>query len=120
MNESNTTPILRRLFYVGLGILTIWIGIHYYVDQVDSIYGFPISKGAGVLLSAFGVLILLYGLFRKSIPKSYDDNFVICISCLKSFYAKDVKNSSCPECDGNIEKLEGFYDRHPELKEKDT
>jgi hypothetical protein len=115
-HKSNTTPIIRRLFYIGLGILTIYLGIHYYVQQWDYRYGFRISKVAGLMLSAFGVLILLYGFFRGSIPKKYEDNFVICKTCLKSFNAKSITNSICPECGGHIEKLDGFYDRHPELR----
>lgn len=114
--KTNTTPFLRRLFFIGLGCLTIWLGVHYYIHQWDSRYGFPISKGAGVVLSIFGVLILLYGLIRRNIPKSYDDDFVICLDCRASFYAKEVSENTCPNCNGRIENVEGFYDRHPELR----
>jgi len=78
------------------------------------------SKGAGVLLSTFGILILLYGLFKKKIPKGYDDNFVICKNCLKSYYAKDLNQPRCPDCGGHIENLDGFYGRHPDRKKQST
>jgi hypothetical protein len=109
MNRSNPNPILRRLFTIGLGVVIIWIGSHYVAGQGDSSHGFSFAQSAGVFLSLSGLLILIYGLFRKSIPKSRDDNLVICKKCFKSFYAKDIVNSTCPECGGATKILDGFY-----------
>lgn len=100
--------------------MTILLGIHYYVGQWNFEYGLPVSKSAGILVSAFGVVILFYGLFRKIIPKSYDDNFVICKNCFKVFYAKDILNFACPECGGKTKKLDGFFESQPNNKKKGT
>lgn len=88
----------------------------FYTHQWSYLYGFPVPKGAGVVIGIIGLVFLLYGIIRKSFPKDIDDDFVICVSCLTSFYAKDISNNTCPKCDGNVENINDFYTRHPEHK----
>lgn len=114
--KNGRTPFLRRLTYIALGIMSILVGAQLYEDQWNYLHGFPVTKGAGVLVAVSGVVFLLYGMLSKNIPKEYDDNFVICVNCLSSFYAKDISNNVCPNCSGVTENLDGFYDRHPELR----
>jgi hypothetical protein len=40
---------------------------------------------------------------------------VICLSCQMPFLFTKVKNIQYPKCNGVLENLEGFYERHPEL-----
>ena len=72
----------------------------------------------------FGILIMLVGIFviyttLSSKRKYLKEKYLICPKCKDSFSQKDVSNSLCPNCTVELEDLEGFYDRHPELKEKE-
>lgn len=42
----------------------------------------------------------------------------MCKLCLKPYARGDITSNFCPECGTLLEKLSGFYDRHPELKDK--
>jgi hypothetical protein len=110
------TQFKKRMFFIILGSLSIWYGIKLYINQWSYLYGVPVAKWTGVIIALFGVIILLYGLIKKDIPKDYDENFVMCVSCLNSFYVQEISNNICPKCNGNVEDLGGFYVRHPELK----
>ena len=106
----------RRFLVIAIGIGAIWLGIHFYNHQWSYLYSFSVAKGTGIIIAIIGVTISLYGIFKKNIPKGFDDNFVICVSCLASFYSKDISNGICPKCNGTVENIDGFYVRHPELK----
>jgi anaerobic ribonucleoside-triphosphate reductase len=41
---------------------------------------------------------------------------VICPKCEESFETSDIKNSLCPKCGTQAERLKGFYERHPNLR----
>jgi len=117
MKDSRNT--LKRLSFVVLGILSILAGIIFIREGWDYHYGIAVPKLAGYLWIAFGVAILLYAIFTKKIPKEPHEDFVICPDCRNSFYAKDVHQNRCPKCEGTVEDLDGFYDRHPELREEE-
>ena len=40
---------------------------------------------------------------------------VICLNCQKPFSFYEINNYQCPKCNGVLENLDGFYERHPEL-----
>jgi len=113
MKDSNNT--LKRLSFIVLGILSILVGIIIIREGWSYRYGIAVPRLAGYLMAAFGVAFLLYGILTKKIPKAY----VICLDCRNSFYAKDVHQNRCPKCEGTVEDLDGFYDRHPELREEE-
>ena len=109
---------LKRLSFIVLGILSILAGIIFAREGWSSLYRLPVPRFSGYLWIAFGVILLLYGIFTKKIPKEPYEDFVICPECMNSFYAKDVHQNQCPKCEGTVEDLDGFYDRHPELREE--
>jgi hypothetical protein len=43
---------------------------------------------------------------------------VICLNCQNVFTYDIVKSATCPKCDGRLENLESFYERHPDLSKK--
>ena len=45
-----------------------------------------------------------------------NDKYVICKICHKAFSIENVPDNKCPKCNIELEELNGFYDRHPELK----
>lgn len=42
--------------------------------------------------------------------------FVICTNCGEPQRSEDLLAGNCRKCTGNVEDVEGYYDRHPELK----
>ena len=82
-------------------------------------YGYPVSNATGVIVALFGVALIVFAIFRKSTPDKEEDKFLICPKCKTPFNQKDLTDSRCPECKAELEDLEGFYERHPELKIKD-
>ncbi len=69
-----------------------------------------------------GLLLLFVGLFmfimafRKG-QRDYAEVF-ICPQCETALPFAEVPGEICPKCHTKLESLEGFYERHPELKEK--
>ena len=107
-----------------LGVLIILFGILIYFDTSPSIYGFSVPKSLGGLLIILGLFWLFYVLFNKNKlitnwKKAKEaESIWICPQCLKPEYRRDNPDLNCSVCHSNLENLDGFYERHPELKEK--
>ena len=109
----------NKMFILFIGFSFIWIGVDFVKHGWDNLYKFPVPKSTGVLIIVIGLLIILYGLFQKIKLNKPKDQFLICPQCLTPFDQKAVSyNKQCPICKVNLEKLMGFYERHPELKEE--
>ncbi|WP_031485951.1 hypothetical protein [Maridesulfovibrio frigidus] len=109
-----------------------WGPILFGIVAIEASDPFSLSFEAytrGVLLSSTarwvmifaGVLCIVYGLFYKSFMSSkkiVDCEKTICPKCERPFeVGKISKDGLCPNCQVSVEPLEGFYDRHSELKE---
>jgi len=66
----------------------------------------------GILLIVVGLVSLWISL-RKRRPTS-----LICPKCLTVRTWAEMETSKCNNCGVELEDLRGFYDRHPELKDK--
>ena len=51
-----------------------------------------------------------------SLASKIDPEYVICGNCRHVSEQKSESISRCKKCGGKLEYLEGFYDRHPELR----
>lgn len=51
---------------------------------------------------------------------SNEPDTVICLNCQVPMLFTKVKNLTCPKCNGALENLEGFYERHPKLTDKES
>ncbi len=110
---------LRQLFIACIGGgASIWLGILIMRKGIDYRSGFPVPRVSGLLICLFGICLILHAFLSKNIPKGYDDSFVICVGCGSSYYAKDVNRNVCPKCGGMVEDSKGFYDRHPETRNR--
>ncbi len=67
-------------------------------------------------LALWALLIYVFVFFVSLHFK--EEPIVICTKCLKSFFKKNTKDDLCPDCNSRLEKINGVYDRHPELKGK--
>ncbi len=67
------------------------------------------SAGKGLL---FSLGLIFWGIYKiKGNKYSFK-----CTNCLKISYLPQLKDQKCPFCGGEIEHLEGFFERHPDLK----
>ncbi|WP_320173585.1 hypothetical protein [Maridesulfovibrio sp.] len=69
-----------------------------------------------------GLCIILGGLLYE-FPEKYHEQGTICPKCQTPFgveYGRAPKRGKCPDCNVELEPIDGFYDRHPELKNKEN
>jgi len=120
MNRITFRLLGSILFLSGI---FIWIKPVYYSSRFGTTFDFSGIKwpfGGGLfIIGAF----FLWSSFRKKTieeeKKAKDDKKVLmCPKCIKPFYKKDCQDLICPECQAPLEGLSGFYERHPELKDK--
>ena len=100
------------------GVCLISLGISFKKHGWHHLYDFPIPQSTAILVIIVGFLVILFALFQKTKLNKPENQFLICPQCLTPFDQKAVPSEQCPICKVNLEKLEGFYERHPELKEK--
>ena len=72
------------------------------------------------------IMVFPYGLYKAywaviAITRndySSESETVVCLKCYEMFSVYKVDKMVCPKCTGSLENLNGFYDRHPDLKDK--
>jgi hypothetical protein len=94
-------------------LMIVW-GYIFYSTGWYSTYDVPVPKFAGILLIFFGIYFSI-AVIRKRKWKSVSD-YLICKECLTTYVRSELKNHHCPKCEGSLDELNGFYERHPELK----
>ena len=101
---------------------TIWYNPVYFSSRFGIIFDFATIKwpfgGGFIILGCF----FIWSSFRKKAIEADKiardkKKVLMCPKCVKPFYMKDCQDLSCPECGGPLEGLNGFYERHPELKD---
>jgi len=121
---------MNRTFFIILGtLLTIFgvsIIIHpaFYDSQLQFYFDFtkikwPFGGGLTILGAAF-----IWSSFRKKAIEAKkrareESKVYLCPRCVKAFFKKDAPTLKCPECGNMLEELADFYERHPELKDKE-
>ena len=118
---------LGRKFFILLGIVWGTFGIfvminpafyssylNQYIDLTDSKWGvgtFFIILGGAFIWSSFR-----RGAFEAEMRKKDMEKVLMCSGCIKPYQKKELRELKCPECGWPLEDLEGFYERHPNLK----
>lgn len=98
---------LKSLLVFLTGEFTWKAGHEFYFDGTPR---YAVSS----LLLALGVGLL----FVMVKYKSKKQNFYICTNCDFCSQVQAVSPAHvCPECQGAMEPLEGFYERHPEINQ---
>lgn len=100
------------LLSTGLDVIDnpIWCSAKYQYCADFTGYNAPF----GALLVLLGLFILLATLFGK---RYTGNDILMCHVCNEPFERKKTANHKCPKCSEELEPLEGFYDRHPELED---
>ena len=87
----------------------------YYSSKFDFYFDFgPYHYVLGIIITIVGVLFVYTSLTKKA--KEFEDKFLICPKCNTPFNERDVPDGRCAKCKVDLEDIEEFYDRHPELK----
>ena len=120
---------MGRLFFILMGIIWGLFGLLIIIDptfhhsRLDYYFDLTAIKwpfgGGLIILGAF----FIWSSFRKKTieaeKKAKDEKKVLmCPKCIKPFYKKDCEDLKCLDCQAQLEELTGFYERHPELKDK--
>ncbi|WP_031479372.1 hypothetical protein [Maridesulfovibrio frigidus] len=111
--------LISRVMYIATGILFILWSMPF-LDSADPFFRIAsLNMIARWGMTVFGCISIAYGLFKKDFIRENSQG-MICPLCEKTFsfgILRILKSLVCPECKIELEPLEGFYDRYPELKE---
>ncbi len=94
-----------KIISFTIGIISIIIGVVSIISDNDLLYSGGRLLAAGILLIGFS-----YILNRGPI------HTFICTECRKVSFKKQIVDNKCSYCEGPVQCLDGFYERHPELK----
>ena len=109
--------MLTKLAHLLFGVLWIGAGYVFYEEGYDFKYGHPVPNETGFLLIAFGFVWIIFMVFLKKNKIGIDEQKILmCSHCVKPVAEYIAPGLHCPICHQELEELEGFYDRHPELK----
>lgn len=113
---------MNRLVFAVLGIVTALNGFNImkrgswcssYYNYCTDFMGYHVPFG--IFLIIVGLFIILASAFGK---RYAGEDILMCAQCNKPYERKNTQNHMCPKCHVELEPLDGFYDRHPELKDK--
>ena len=112
-----------NFFYFIIGISLAIFGIAIIIDPIfyDSKHKFihdftEIKWPFGIFLTFVGFIFFYVSLRKKSVTSVSD--ILICLSFRHLINKSELSVKLCPKCGSILEELDGFYERHPELKEK--
>jgi len=115
--------MLPRVIYIAVGILLIYNGFAFLEKDYLYRFGIEVYMGKNRYLVAsvcfiFGLSLIFFAVRKKFKHIFYDTTIYLkCLCCGELFGENEKAHLQCPKCGGELENIEGFYDRHPELKE---
>ena len=105
--------MMDRIACFVTGLLFAFYGYRMLVGEV-SWREVPVSKWVGYVAIPIGAIFIIGSFFIKK--KRPFGEASICPQCLGP-YPEDLLGTPCPQCGTPLENMEGFYERHPELKD---
>lgn len=115
--------MFNKILFLLFGVCLVSYGLFTIIQRGYYSSRFKFYIDFGSYHSIFGIIIVVFGIFfiytsLTSKKKHAKEKYLICPKCKESFNQKDAINHLCPTCAVKLEDLEGFYDRHPEMKQK--
>ncbi|WP_163350129.1 hypothetical protein [Desulfovibrio sp. JC010] len=111
--------VFSKVISIFLGLYLIGWSMPFLDSATTSIEGQPVSLWGRWLMTIAGLVLIVCAVRRKYQKVSSVD--MICPKCETTFTAVRIPaNKACAKCGLLLEPLKGFYDRHPELKDKDN
>ncbi|SDK48799.1 hypothetical protein SAMN05660337_0611 [Maridesulfovibrio ferrireducens] len=120
--KKKNSSIFIRIFLIVGGIFGIFAAAPWNKENI--LYhrgGYPTDTTANWAITVLCTIAIVYAVLDKSTIKDrglglYTDH--ICPNCEQVFLKGEKPNNNlCSKCKVQIEPLEGFYKRHPELKD---
>lgn len=118
--------ILKRIkkWELAISVLLIVIAVASIWRGRASFRGFPVYLWVEYCCLGIGIAIPIIGLYYRNPARNGNEHRLttstyICPNCEAAVDFREVGDHTCPKCKVQLEPLEGFYDRHPELKEKE-
>lgn len=112
-----------NIFYIGIGVFLLILGIGIIYDPIlyDTKHRFihdftQVKWPFSIFLTLIGLAFLVISLRKTN--NSCANAFLICSNCKGVFDKRNLSANQCPRCGESLESLEGFYERHPERKER--
>ena len=110
---------MYRLFAFITGAWIVLLGVYLVTGREAYSRGIRLDYGqfntvVGCLFIALGIVFLVYALRTKK--KDLEGRFVICPQCRELFNNRDVPNRRCPQCNAEVQDVDTFYERNPELR----
>ena len=78
----------------------------------------PITKPTSIIIMAAGGFMMRIGYKGVTKNAAQEVKYLKCLGCGCVFFAHEAPDHKCPKCSGAVENLNGFFDRHPELRDK--
>ncbi|MDD5452102.1 MAG: hypothetical protein PHT49_09445 [Desulfovibrionales bacterium] len=116
--------MVARIIFLFGAIFAVIIGCDIIVHGAWTHYGEPIMLGdapipVGILAFIIAGLSVWLGIRKKTELAFKEEEYLICRRCKDTYASNTVPDRHCPKCNIELERLEGFYDRHPDLKDLD-
>lgn len=107
-------PTIFSEVFIGLLIIAAGILIQFH----PTVYGHQIPRTVGRVVLFIGIFSIVYVIVNsdKILAAKETVRLLICKGCLSLYYKKDARDFKCPKCMNELEELDGFYERNPELK----
>ncbi len=115
----------NRLVLILAGWICFLSGILTPLTGGGKYKGFKVYDFVGYIQLFIGAIVLIYlWKTRESVSLNSDESNepedMICPKCQTGYLAEDLpenfRKDICSECGAKLELLDGFYERHPELK----
>jgi hypothetical protein len=93
--------------------IVILIKPAFYSTQFEYFFDFSkIKWPLGIFFILFGAIMLWLTVKKEG----KETRYLICLKCKKIFDVLEFRQDECPQCKVQLESLNGFYEKHPELK----
>jgi len=110
---------MNRFFVGFLGVMLILLGVGTLIFPATYLPTYSVYVDLSnvkwpffILTSIFGLVCLYISIYNKGPRMCY----WICSNCQEIYNLDDKNGHQCPQCNIFLEKLDGFYKRHPDLR----
>jgi hypothetical protein len=107
--------------YIAVGFLLIVFGSMALYEGGFSFHGVfgAVSKLTALGIIVFGVIWVRFGYKRVTSETTLTrkTKYLKCVGCGQVYSFHEIENNTCPKCHKEVEKIEGFFERHPEFKD---
>ena len=117
VKKSVAFSSLLSLFFVIVIVICLKLGIDRWKTYDDPMTWSELYlKLPHIVFFGIGLFVIFF--FAALHNKEGGSSYFVCTRCLNVYYHYQIKKDECPDCCSKVEKMAGFYDRHPELKKK--